>query len=232
MELNTTLRIDRLDGERLVLDGLGLARGFFLGDPSSVGALSYDSLAGRGERDQITTADIQAINRTMRARSNHEWWQPLLGQEHRWLSAIDPSLDLIAVDDDEWQRADGELLATAALTAVIGRHRGPSVATKVLHLKRPRLFPVLDDLVAVMLGVNMPGDAPSARRITIAVDLLLHLREQGRANQQQLKTIQSMLSAEAIDRPLASIRGRTREYWVGAAWRVGECLLGQENWEC
>jgi hypothetical protein len=92
---NTTLRIDRLDGERLVLDGLGLAHGFFLGDPSSIGTGSYDSLAGRGERDRITTADIQAINRTMRARSNHQWWEPVLNREldccqhltHHWTSS-------------------------------------------------------------------------------------------------------------------------------------------------
>lgn len=68
---STTLWIDRLDGERLVLDGLGLARGFFLGDPSSISAGSYDSLAGLGEGGRITTVDIQAINRTMRARSSH-----------------------------------------------------------------------------------------------------------------------------------------------------------------
>lgn len=202
---NTTLRIDRLDGERLVLDGLGLARGFFLRDPSSIGALSFDSLAGRGERNQITTSDIEAINRTMRARSSHQWWEPVLNREQAWLSAIDPGLDLIVATDDEWRWARGEELATAALTAVIGDHRGPSVATKVLHLKRPRLFPVLDDLVAVMLGVNMPGDAPTSRRIDIAVRLLLHLRGQGKDNAPQLLTIQSTLRAEGIDRPLVRI---------------------------
>jgi hypothetical protein len=97
---NTTLRIDRLDGERLVLDGLGLAHGFFLGDPSSIGTGSYDSLAGRGERDRITTADIQAINRTMRARSNHQWWEPVLNREldccQRHLRTAVPTVSLHA----------------------------------------------------------------------------------------------------------------------------------------
>jgi hypothetical protein len=69
---HTTLWIERLDDERLVLDGLGSARAFFLSDPSSIGAGSYDSLAGRGEARRITTGDIQAINRTMRARSSHQ----------------------------------------------------------------------------------------------------------------------------------------------------------------
>jgi hypothetical protein len=142
-------------------------------------------------------------------------------------------LDLIAASDDEWRIADGETLVVAALAAVIGPHRGPSVATKVLHLKRPRLFPVLDDFVAVMLGVNMPGDAQQTRRVKISVDLLLHLRAQGRRNLQQLQNIQSRLRAEGVDRslvrildgivwfshPAAGVSGTTREIVVTAQAR-------------
>ena len=95
--------------------------------------------------------------------------------------------------------------APAALTAAIGDRRGPSVATKVLHLKRPRLFPVLDGLVATMLGVNMPEDAPHSRRVQISVGLLLHLRAQGRANLHQLQTIRALLNADGVDRPLVRI---------------------------
>ena len=199
---DTTLRITRLDGECLVLDALGLARSFFLGDPSSIGSGSYDSLTGRGERERITTADIQAINRTMRARSSHTWWEPVLNRDLDWLSAIDPELDLIEASDEAWREADGEGLVRAALTVAIGPGRGPSVATKVLHLKRPRLFPILDDFVAVMLGVNMPD---GAKRTEIAVALLLHLRGQGRANLQQLQTTQVLLRDEGVDRPLVRI---------------------------
>jgi hypothetical protein len=201
---STTLRIERRDGERLILDGLGLARGFFLGDPSSIAVGSYDSLAGRGERDRITTADIQAINRTMRARSAHESWRAVLDGELSWLAAIDPKLDLIGAGEANWRAAEGERLVTTALTETIGHGRGPSVATKVLHLKRPRLFPLLDDFVAVMLGVNMPTD-PTPRRVEIAAGLVVHLRAQGRANIQQLKEIRAALGREGLDRPLVRI---------------------------
>jgi hypothetical protein len=200
---DTTLRIQRLDRQHLVLDGLGLARGFFLSDPSSVGAGSYDSLAGQGQHDRITTADIEAINRTMRARSAHKSWQPMLDRELSWLAALDPQLDLIGAGQDAWLAADGERLAATALKATIGYRRGPLVATKVLHLKRPRFFPVLDDFVAAMLGVNMPDNAP--RRVEIATRLLVHLRAQGRANGTQLQAIRGMLSEEGIDRPLVRI---------------------------
>jgi hypothetical protein len=201
----TTLHITRLDGEHLTLDGLGLARAFFLGDASSIAEGSYDSLAGHGDSDRITTVDIQAINRTMRARSKHSWWEPVLNRELPWLSALRIDLDLIASDDESWVAADGYRLMSEALTAAIGPYRGPSVATKVLHLKRPRLFPVLDDLVAVMLGVNMPDDASVERRVRIAINLVRHLRDQGRANLTQLKTIQAQLRAEGMERPLVRI---------------------------
>ncbi len=206
---NTTLWIDRVDGERLVLDGLGLARGFFTGDRSSVGAGSYDTLAGKGERDRITIDDVQAINRTMRARSKHQSWESVRDRDLPWLSALDPTLDLIVTSEREWRVADGEGLAIAALTAAIGPHRGPSVATKILHLKRPCFFPILDDLVAGMLGVNMPDDVPPGRRAAIAVHLLLHLRAQGRANLEALRNIQALLEAEGITRPLVRILDAT-----------------------
>jgi hypothetical protein len=224
------IRIDRLDGERLVLDGISLARAFFLGDPSSIGVGSYDSLAGKGYSDMITTADLQAINRTMRARSSHKSWEPILNHHLGWLAAIDPSLDLIGADEGEWQAADGERLVRDALLASVGPYRGPSVVTKVLHLKRPRLFPVLDDFVAVMLGVNMPTDAPAARRVEVSMELLLHLRDQGRKNLSALQAIQAALEGEGIERslvrvfdamlwfshPAAGVPGAMRDFTVGA----------------
>ena len=199
------LRIDRLDGERLELDGYGLARGFFRGDPSSVALGAYDSLAGRGVRDQITTADITAINTTMRARSPHRSWDPIANRSLDWLAAIDPALDLLATDDAQWRGANGTRLAQLALGDAIGPGRGPAVATKVLHLKRPRLFPVLDGFVGVMLGINMPDDATPTRRAELAWTLMAHMREQGRANLEALTAIQVELHARGIARPLVRI---------------------------
>jgi hypothetical protein len=199
------LRISRLDGEELVLDGYGLASSFFLADPSSIAPDSYDSLAGRGARNQITTADITTINTTMRARSSHKHWEAITNRDLDWLAAIEPTLDLLATDNEQWRHADGARLSTIALRGTIGRGRGPSVATKVLHLKRPNLFPVLDDFVAVMLGINMPDDARPARRVEIATTLIAHIREQGRANLAALTAVQARLRAQGISRPLVRI---------------------------
>jgi hypothetical protein len=200
-----TLRISRLDGEHLVLDGYGLASSFFLRDPSSIAPGSYDSLAGRGARDQITTGDITAINTTMRARSSHKNWEGVTNRDLDWLAAIDPALDLVTTDDRQWDEANGAQLSEIALRATIDRGRGPSVATKVLHLKRPNLFPVLDDFVAVMLGMNMPDDATAGRRVEIASRLMAHMREQGRANLPALAAVQGRLRAQGIGRSLVRI---------------------------
>ena len=125
----------------------------------------------------------------MRARSSHRHWEPIANRDLDWLAAIDPKLDLLTSDDEHWQRAHGANLSQNALRDTIGPGRGPSVATKVLHLKRPRLFPVLDDFVAVMLGINMPPDAPPARRAELAWRPMARLREQGRANLDSLLMI-------------------------------------------
>jgi hypothetical protein len=183
--------IDRMDrGPRLVIeDPAALALDFFSQDASSVGADAYDARAGRGARDRITTDDVRAINQTMRARSPHSAWEMLTtaAEPLVWLAAIDPEWDLIAMDDGEWAAAGGADLLAAAIEASVGPYRQLSVASKVLHLKRPRLFPVLDSLVVEQVG-GMAYVKQPAR-------LLLHLRAQGRNNLTALRSVQQELAA-------------------------------------
>ena len=154
--MSTVIVIERFDGGLLELDGWGLASTFFAIDPSSVGMGSYDSLCGRTRRDQIKIADVEALNRTMRARTAHDRWAPLIDTPLLWLQALDPAIDLLETADDSWAQANAEHSVLAALAAVVGPGRGVSVATKMLHLKRPRLFPILDRLVVEMLAARSP----------------------------------------------------------------------------
>lgn len=183
--------IDRIDrGPRLVIEQPSeLALDFFSQDASSVGIDAYDARAGRGERDRITTDDIRAINQTMRARSPHSAWEALTAavEPLPWLTAIDPEWDLIAMDDGEWSRVGGAERLAEAIEASVGPYRQLSVATKVLHLKRPRLFPVLDSLVIEQIGGLAHVKRPAR--------LLLHLREQGRRNLPALRAAQEYLAA-------------------------------------
>jgi Family of unknown function (DUF6308) len=195
------LRIARLDGEELVLDGLGLALGFFRGDLKPD---SYDSLAGRGASDRIETEDIRTINRAANARSPHEAWAPILDRPLPWLSAIEPGLDLIETGEARWRRLGAEELVRVALAETVAARRGLAVSTKLLHLKRPRLFPILDEFVAVMLGMNVTATAPE-RKLEIAMDLVLHLRREGRRNHEPLRSIQAALDERSIRLSLVRI---------------------------
>jgi len=201
----TALRLARLDGDLLVVEGAALSEAFFSQDASSVGPDSYDSLAGRTSAHKIETSDIEALNRTMRARTAHSRWAPITGIHLSWLEEIDPNLDLIEADDAQWEMADGEPLIGAALAAVVGQGRGVAVATKMLHLKRPRLFPILDRLVVEMLGGRIADDAPPSIRAQEATRLVVHLRGQGRDNIQALKEIQAQLSEKGFERSLVRI---------------------------
>lgn len=190
--INATLEVARMDaGPRLVVERAELLSWlFFTTDSSSVGPNAYDGRTGRGERNRITTEDIAAINTTMRARSPHTAWASLTGavEELPWLVAIPPDMNLFTMANEEW--AAVKLTVEQALTSTIGPYRQASVATKVLHLKRPRLFPVLDSLVAEQVGgVGRP-----------AMALLEHVRTIGRMNLDSLTRIAAALKTVDIDR--------------------------------
>lgn len=191
----TTLEIERLDGGLLRLDGWGLASEFFATDPSSSPG-GYDSAKRSTSRGMIETPDILALNQTMRARSPHAAWSAITGVPLPWLAVISLDLDLIETGDDEWAAADGATLIGDAMSGAVGKGRGPSVATKMLHLKRPRLFPIIDGLVVQMLGGGISGDATSAVKAEQATRLILHLRVQGRRNLAALETIRIRLGQE------------------------------------
>lgn len=191
--------VQRLDGgpRLLIEDALGLALDFFSKDASSLGPKAYDARAGQGDADRINANDLRAINATMRARARHSAWdseftavEPL-----PWLAAIGRDWDLIASDDASWVANDATAICAAAVDAATGPYRGPSVATKVLHLKRPRIFPVLDSLVLEQIGaISQP--------VTVLLD---HLRAVGRSNLAQLTSIEAGLAESGYQRTLVRI---------------------------
>lgn len=190
--------IRRLDGgpSLIVEQASSLAQAFFSNDPSSIGLKAFDERAGHGDPDRITTDDIRAINQTMRARSPHSAWEPLTSAGPLpWLSALDPSWDLAELPDRDWERLGCTALVEAAFAAAIAPYRQLAVVTKMLHLKRPLLFPVLDALVVEQIGgVGRPPIA-----------LLLHLRGQAQRNRLALHQIQSNLQKAHITRTLIRI---------------------------
>jgi Family of unknown function (DUF6308) len=198
---NTTLRLQRRDGGVLVVEGAALARAFF----ELPAVKSFEEVAGTTRRDAITTRDIEILNRLMGARSPHHLWEPLVGKPQRWLQRIDPQLDLIEASERKWREVHGDDLVRQAVAGCIGPGRNIAVSTKLLHLKRPRLFPMLDRLLVELLGPRARGGPEADGPAGDATDLVLHLRAEGRANLQQLKEIQRLLRGNGTDVPLVRI---------------------------
>lgn len=140
--------IVRLGGEPpLVIDNADwLAEAFFAVDPSGKPG-GFDDKAAESVSTRIESKDVDAINGTMRARSPQRAWATVKDQELPWLAAVTPTWDLVELDDAEWGDHAAPALE-AALDALIQKGRGVSVSTKMLHLKRPKLVPVLDSLAS------------------------------------------------------------------------------------
>lgn len=191
--------VERRDGgPDLVIEAAErLALTFFRRDPSALGPNSYDAWSVLTPRDRIVREDISAINRTMAARSPYKWWTKLMDDAGpvTWLTAVDEAWDLVDLSDGSWEAFGVTALLAAALAATIGKGRDLAVATKVLHLKRPRLIPVCDSLVLQQTGIR--GGLP--------VGAITHLRTVGQRNSVALREIQSVLSLYGIERSLVRI---------------------------
>lgn len=196
--------IRRLDaGPPLVIDGAQwVAETFFRVDRSAVGPKSYDARVQSGPKDRFEVADLRAVNGSMATRMPDKWWIEILdGVPRAWLDALNPSWTLLELSDAAWKDGRVTDALRAALMAMVGDHRGLSVATKLLHLKRPALVPILDSLVLDQLGGRGKDGAA----------VIEHMRGEGRRNLSALQDIQRQIATlvghdgQPIDRSLVRI---------------------------
>jgi hypothetical protein len=217
-----TLRVEREDGELVVIEGLEVVQGFLARDLSAKPG-GFNDLAGTGDRARISVDDVRTVNKTMRSRSKYAYWQPVFDDAQTWLEEIPDDLDIIEANDDEWNAANGSALVSKAIESCIRPHIALARSTKVLHLKRPYMFPVLDELIVEMMGVSLPTKpdqrAVVAKRVTAAI------RREGRRNIDALRNIQAELATSDIklslvrifdialwfSHPAASVAGAERE---------------------
>ncbi len=174
-----------------------LAEAFFAVDPSGKPG-GFDDKARETAPTRIESKDVDAINRTMRARSPQKAWAAVKDRELPWLAAVSPSWNLAVLDDADWRDRAAPALE-AALDALIQKGRGVSVSTKMLHLKRPLLVPVLDSLVVEQLGAAMPSTSGRA------VALIGHVRVVARQNRETLDRIIDYLGAQGVNRSVVRV---------------------------
>jgi len=193
------LRIQRPD---LVVDApFEHASYFFSTDASSRGPKAYDQyvLSGASPPNQITLNDVTAINQTMRARAPHGDWLSVIAEGVLpELSAIPEDCDLFLASEEMWLSERIPERLTELFGAVLGPGIGISRATKVLHIKRPRLVPVCDSNVLSLMGI--PGSDDRS-----AVALIQHLRDQRSLLTQPLLGLQRRLADAGYPRTLVRI---------------------------
>ena len=195
------------DAPRLVIEGAQwLAETFFSRDPSAVGQASYDFWIEETQRDperrhRIVDGDVTSVNTTMAARTAHETWAPIINStDWSWLEALDPGWDLFGVTPADWAGEKVARRLTDAFNAIQRPGLGIAVTTKVLHVKRPRLIPVLDSLVIEQLLMRTTSDVSSW------VAAIEHIRRVGQANLAELEAIREHLRMKGIaDRTLVRI---------------------------
>lgn len=186
-----------LSGAVLVFDDPAPLIRLFVG-PGGVDG--YDDWATRTPPNRLVDEDVTVLNTYARARSGHVRWQALLKQRApAWLAAIDAGWDAAMTDESEWERAGIARKVEAAFAAMCGPYRGLSVASKMLHLKRPRLIPLLDALVVEQLGPGVPSAAPPDVKAEYAARVIAHLAAQARANRAALVGLQRELGKEGIE---------------------------------
>ena len=197
--MGSPLRIRR--PELLVENPLDLVLRFFSEDPSSAGPNSYDAYIGAGSSpaNRIVLDDVKAINATMRARSPHADWSAIISREKlSELTALDQKWDLFLTAESAWKTGNVPTKLAALFDALLSRGIGISRATKVLHIKRPRLIPVCDSYVLRLMGI--PGDTGAS-----AVALIEHLRSLRAELRPVLVDLQRELRKRGYERTLVRI---------------------------
>lgn len=195
-----TIAVERLDYRGpLVIERAELVAEVFFRLDASARPGGYDEYIVTSHKlyDRIVKEDIDALNRTMRARSPVWAWADLIEKGRLdWLVALGRDWDALALDDATWRALGCSEALAGAFRGIKGLYHGRAVATKLLHLKRPALVPVCDSFVEWQLGASSSTDL---------VELVEYIRLQGRRNLTELLAVQASLASRGIERTLVRV---------------------------
>ncbi len=152
-----------------------------------------------GEPDVFQRDLLAATNGPMRARSRVEAWHRFIGQPIRELALISQEADLLDLSDEQYSDARSRLKACYNL--LTGDGIGDVAASKMLHLKRPKLAAISDMLTKRALGVSY-----NLSYVDQAMAVTDRVREVGLANKQLLCDLQEELAHQAEPIVLSRIR--------------------------
>jgi hypothetical protein len=133
----------------------------------------------------------------------------------RALAAV-PDVDLADLDEQAWASLAPKLRLLLGQFLSI-RGVGLAKATKILHLKRPSLFPVLDSFVARFLsGIDLNNHSDKRRLVELGLHLMNVTREDLRRNRAQFRRLGEQLRDMPIK--LTPVRMYDVLCWTQEKW--------------
>jgi hypothetical protein len=150
---------------------------------------AFDGRAGKDPVDEVSKADIDAMNRAMSTRASSDDLMDRAQRLTPHLTQISPEWSMDATPELEWDEARIIHRVAMAVDAMKARWPYVAVVTKLLYLKRPRLVPILDSYVIDQLGP-----------VTDLSGALEQMRLNCRENAHVLRVIQERLAQEGLER--------------------------------
>lgn len=171
--------------------------------------------------DFISQRDIDAANRLYSMIDRYDKTESRRLQKHgkiisNLLASI-PNKDIFAFTDKEWAKLKSDIKNLFAEFLSI---RGITLAkaTKILHLKRPNLFPVLDSFVIRFLLDIDVSNVEKSRQVDIGLKALQKARKI--ITDQQLEFRKLVEQTSDLPIPLTSVRMFDILCWTAEKWDI------------
>lgn len=177
---------------------------FFSRDISSVDVqVSYDDRAMSIRPDVYDETDARVIRRGMGLNRLPKYvWRWLIEEAPTDLVAALPrDVHLRDVSDGDYPELRARIeTVLGGFIGERGDRRGLATATKMLHLKRPKLLPICDSYTVAMLGIPLKPDASKPERIAAGLAACDITQQVVRENAAELDAVCEHLAQQAYPR--------------------------------
>jgi hypothetical protein len=136
------------------------------------------------------------------------------------LADIDISADLFILDEDRWHTLRGQV--EAVLEATLRPGVRASIATKILYLKRPHLFPICDGVVMSRLMGSYLGDLPQAMKCIDVVRKIGTIEANANVIEQAQTHLSACLLPEHPYAKMSKVRALDAVLWFDSVERKRE----------
>jgi hypothetical protein len=191
----------------------------------------YRGYDDRHEVNQtISWENINVANKVF-ARIGTEVAEKIIeSEEIRNALTIIANKELGEIIDDEWINYR-EKLRNLLISSCSIKDVGLAVATKILHIKRPKLIPILDSFVIkLLLGIDTTNIADKSYRADIGIRTIDVIRTDIKNNWDNFIRLRELLSDLPI--PLEIVRMYDILVWTTQKWDIRGDLTGPYGKPC